>query len=182
MARMLTACFAGLLLIVGAACTPFPVTLEQPSCEEMFAELDRVQRVYATDTLRLGIDDRAISNPALNRPIRMLRSQGCITRLDDIAPIAEVAASLQPFVRATGGAAVPRQSVHVAVLDGFSGLSLANQYFRGLGYRSRSVGLDGLGRRYYIGPFTSAAEVAQAIDVARAAGFAYAYATEYPRF
>ena len=182
MARMLTACLAGMLLVAGAACAPFPGTLEQPSCEELFADLDRVQRVYGADTLRLGLDDRAISFPALNRPVRMLRAQGCITRVDDLAGIEQVAASLQPFERATGGAAVPPQSVHVGVVDGFAGLSLANQYFGRLGYRSRSVGVDGLGRRYYIGSFTSADEVAQAIEVARAAGFSYAYATEYPRF
>jgi hypothetical protein len=182
MRRVLPACLAGLLLIAANACTPFPGTLEQPSCEDLFADLDRVQRVYGADTLRLGLDDRAISFPALNRPVRMLRSQGCITRVDDLASIEQVTASLQPFERVTGGEAVPRQSVHVGVIDGFTGLSLANRYFGLLGYRSRSVGVDGLGRRYYIGAFTSAAEVAQAIDVAREAGFAFAYATEYPRF
>ena len=182
MVRGTTACLAGLALIALAACTPSAFTLEQPTCRELFADLDRVQRFYGTDPLKFGPDGRAISDPALNRPVRLLRSQGCVTRLDELGGITQAAADLQPFERVTGGEVLPRQSVHVGVLDGFAGVATANQYFRGLGYRTRSVGLDGLGRRYYIGPFTSAAEVAQALDVARAGGFADAYATQFPRF
>ena len=37
------------------------------------------------------------------------------------------------------------------------------QFFRGLGYRSRGVGADGLGRRIYIGPFTSQGALDQAL-------------------
>lgn len=145
MARMLTACLAGMLLVAGVACAPFPGTLEQPSCEELFADLDRVQRVYGADTLRLGFDDRAISFPALNRPVRMLRAQGCITRVDDLAGIEQAAASLQPFERVTGGAAVPPQSVHVGVVDGFAGLSLATSISEGWATAAGASGSTGSG-------------------------------------
>ena len=54
-------------------------------------------------------------------------------------------------------------------------------YFRGLGYRSRGIGADGLGRRIYIGPFVTEGALREAIDVARQAGFISPYpAALYP--
>lgn len=183
MTKRIASLLFGALMALGAGCTSQFASLEQPTCVELFADLDRAQRIFGFDALKLGADGFSNPEPALSRPIRMLRNEGCVTRVNDLAGLGQAAASLQPFERATGGPALPRQqSVHVGVLDGFSTVAMANQYFLGLGYRTRNVGLAGLGRRYYIGPFTGEAEVAQALEAARAGGFAYAYATEFPRF
>ena len=59
---------------------------------------------------------------------------------------------------------------------------LVTRAFRGLGYRSRGVGAEGLGRRLYLGPFTSQAALDQALALAREAGFIAPYAANYTRF
>ena len=56
------------------------------------------------------------------------------------------------------------------------------QFFRGLGYRSRGVGAVGLGRRLYIGPFTSQGSLDQALATAREAGFIAPYAAQHTKF
>ena len=58
----------------------------------------------------------------------------------------------------------------------------ATQFFRGLGYRSRGVGALGLGRRLYIGPFTSQGALDQALTIAREAGFISPYAAKHTKF
>lgn len=177
----------GMVLLAAAGCVPGGGsgggTAAAPDCVALFRDLDRAQRAHGLDSLSLGPEDRAVADPNLSRPVRLLRG-GCITRVEDLGGLRQAEAALAPFARVRGGgAAVPRQSVHAGVVDGFTALGLARSYFNGLGYRTRSVGVDGLGRRLYVGgPFTSAEEVAQALDAARRAGFVHAYATEFPRF
>ena len=55
-------------------------------------------------------------------------------------------------------------------------------FFRGLGYRSRGVGAPTLGRRLFIGPFTSQGALDQALDVARQAGFIAPHVAQHVRF
>ena len=55
-------------------------------------------------------------------------------------------------------------------------------FFRGLGYRSRGVGAPTLGRRLFIGPFTSQGALDQALDVARQAGFIAPHVAAHTRF
>ena len=61
-------------------------------------------------------------------------------------------------------------------LDGMEALG------RGLGYNSRGVGLEGLGRRILIGPFDNEAALEQAISVAREAGFISPFAAVNIKF
>ena len=58
----------------------------------------------------------------------------------------------------------------------------ATQFFRGLGYRSRGVGALGLGRRLYIGPFTSQGALDEALTIAREAGFISPYPAKHTKF
>ena len=70
--------------------------------------------------------------------------------------------------------------MHVGIVTGIYDEGRATQFFRGLGYRSRGVGAAGLGRRLYIGPFTSQGALDEAIAVAREAGFITPYAASTP--
>ena len=54
-----------------------------------------------------------------------------------------------------GGPAIRPVPVHLGIVTGISDEALVTRYFRGLGYRSRGIGAEGLGRRIYIGPFTT---------------------------
>ena len=55
-------------------------------------------------------------------------------------------------------------------------------FFRGLGYRSRGIGAQTLGRRLFIGPFTSQGALDQALEVARKAGFIAPHVAAHTRF
>ncbi len=68
------------------------------------------------------------------------------------------------------------------VVTGFTDEMRATVFFRGLGYNSRGIGAEGLGRRIYIGPFDNEAALEQAISVAREAGFISPYAAVNTRF
>ena len=69
--------------------------------------------------------------------------------------------------------------VHLGIVTGISDEALVTRYFRGLGYRSRGIGAEGLGRRIYIGPFTTQGAADQALAVAREAGFIAPYVAKY---
>ena len=55
-------------------------------------------------------------------------------------------------------------------------------FVRGLGYRSRGVGAETLGRRLFIGPFVTQGALDQALDVARQAGFVAPHVARRVRF
>ena len=80
------------------------------------------------------------------------------------------------------GAAYGIDPVHLGIVTGISDEAFVTRYFRGLGYRSRGIGAEGLGRRIYIGPFASQGAVDQALRVAREAGFIAPYVAQYTRF
>ena len=74
-------------------------------------------------------------------------------------------------------------AVHVGIVMSMYDEGRATQFFRGLGYRSRGVGApDGLGRRLYIGPFTSQGALDEALSIAREAGFISPFAAKHTRF
>ena len=91
-------------------------------------------------------------------------------------------AKLAPHVVTNSGAAIPATAVHVGIVTGIYDEGRVTQFFRGLGYRSRGVGAFGLGRRIYIGPFTSQGAVDEAIGIAREAGFISPYAAQHTKF
>jgi hypothetical protein len=72
--------------------------------------------------------------------------------------------------------------VHLGIVTGIGDEAFVTRHFRGLGYRSRGIGAEGLGRRIYIGPFTSQGALDQALTVAREAGFVAPYPARHTRF
>ncbi len=142
-------------------------------CASLFARYDTAARVYGT----AGFDENGVSPPAaLSRWIVPLRAKGCLTYADDLAGMDALAARLAPFAIADGGAAIRPTPVHLGIVTSIGDEAHVTRFFRGLGYRSRGVGAEGLGRRIYIGPFTSEGARDQALAIAREAGFIAPYA------
>jgi hypothetical protein len=159
----------------GATRPPDPAT-----CSALFARYDTAARVYGTPSFR---DDTGVTPPApLSRWIVQLRSNGCLTTADDLVDLDALARRLAPFAMATGGPAIRATPVHLGIVTGIGDEVRVTGFFRGLGYRSRGVGAEGLGRRLYIGPFTTQAALDQALALAREAGFIAPYAATHTRF
>ena len=93
-----------------------------------------------------------------------------------------LAARLTPYRIVDSGPTIRATPVHLGIVTSISDEARATRFFRGLGYRSRGIGAEGLGRRLYIGPFTTQGALDQALQVAREAGFIAPFAARYTKF
>lgn len=169
------------LIAAVGACAAAPAAGPDPvRCAALFARYDAVARHYPVSGFREDGGDIAAGQ--LSRPTVALRANGCLTTSADLDGLPALAARLQPFAIADSGPAIPPTPVHLGVVTGIADEALVTRAFRGLGYRSRGVGAEGLGRRLYIGVFTTQGALDQALAVAREAGFVAPYAARFTRF
>ena len=171
-----------LLLAVAAAgaCTAAPPGWRDPAtCAVLFARYDAAVRLHPVT--RFDEDGGDVPPGPQSRPAVALRAAGCLTRSADLDGLPALAARLEPFAIDAGGPAIRAVPVHLGIVTSIGDEPLVTRAFRGLGYRSRGVGAEGLGRRLYIGPFTSQAALDQALALAREAGFIAPYAAKYTR-
>lgn len=178
--RMPLAAAALPALILAACAVPLPLPPQPSRCEALFLRYDAVARAYPND----WFDDRGgiPGSGQLSRATGDLRSNGCLTSAADLDGLPALAARLAPFVIEDGGPAIRPTPVHLGIVTGISDEAFVTRHFRGLGYGSRGIGAEGLGRRIYIGPFTSQGALDQALAVAREAGFIAPYAATHTRF
>ncbi len=141
-----------------------------PACVEAFRWYDSVAATMSTPS---GRGDHMAIPPDLQMPVSRIRSLGCLTFSDDLAPMATVS---RPPV-ADGGPAIPRTSIHAGVVTSMGDEADALAFFTAHGVRARGLGAAGLGRRIYLGPFVTQGALDQARDLAVAAGFASPYPT-----
>ena len=171
------------LVAAVAACTaglPLPLPPQPERCEALFLRYDAVVRHYPNSWF--DEDGDILAPGQVSRASEVLISNDCLTRSADLDGLPALYARLQPFLIETGGPAIRPVPVHLGIVTGISDEALVTRYFRGLGYRSRGIGAEGLGRRIYIGPFTTQGAADQALAVAREAGFIAPYVAKYTRF
>lgn len=169
--RLLATAIALLALAPGLALAAGPAR-DPAACASLFARYDTAARVHGTSSFA----DGGMTPPAaLSRWIVPLRAQGCLTFADDLDGMDALARRLAPFTIAEGGAAIRPTPVHLGIVTSIGDEARVTRFFRGLGYGSRGVGAEGLGRRIYIGPFTTEAALDQALAIAREAGFIAPY-------
>ena len=178
MRAFLAAC--GLLLAAG--CCSGGLVADQPSrgdpatCLALFQSYDRAVRFNPSNAF--GTDDAPapMVPPAVERPARLLVKEGCLTSSADLDAMPALAVKLAGHRVVDSGPAIPPVPVHLGIVTGFEDEREVTRFFRGLGYRSRGVGAPTLGRRLYIGPFTSQGALDEALAIAREAGFVAPYA------
>jgi hypothetical protein len=118
----------------------------------------------------------------LSRPTQNLRNNGCVTMAEDLDGLPTLATRLAPYSIDNSGAPIRAVPVHLGIVTSIYDEGRVTQFFRGLGYRSRGIGADALGRRIYIGPFTTQSALDQALAVAREAGFIAPFAATRTKF
>ena len=123
-----------------------------------------------------------VLNPVIQRSIASLRAGDCMTMNAELDGIAAAGESLRPFERLRGGSAIPPITLHAGIVTSTASETASVAFFEGLGYPVRTIGAPQLGRRVFVGPFTTQEAFDQALGVARDAGFASAYGTRRIRF
>jgi hypothetical protein len=165
-----------------AACAAQSRPARDPAvCAAIFEAYDAAAWAHPDNAFR-GDDSQIIVGPALSRQIQRLRTNGCLTLSSDLDGMPALAARLAPYTITDSGPAIPQTVVHLGVVLSIYDEGRATRFFRGLGYRSRGVGAPALGRRLYIGPFTSQGALDQALETAREAGFISPIPTTRTRF
>lgn len=173
-----------LVLIAGAlaACAAVSPRPRDPDlCLKIFDQYDSAEWLYPQQ-YQLHDYGLSILQPDVGRPVRLLRQNGCLTFPGDLDGMPELAARLAPYRIENSGAAIRPTTVNVGIVADWSDDARAKQFFRGLGYRARSVGAPALGRKIYIGPFVTQGAVDQAIATSREAGFIAPHVAKHTRF
>lgn len=139
-------------------------------CVALFQRFDQVERLRTTV---FGRDDDRTVDPMVLRQGQILRQRGCLTgrsalSTDDTAP---------PV--AAGGGRIMPIAVHAGVVTNMADDRRMKAHFQTLGFRARSVGSAALGRRIYLGPVATDAELARAMEAARRAGFSSPYSARF---
>lgn len=165
LALLAVACLAGCAATPGAA----PVARgDSAACVAAFQWYDTVKASMSTPS---GRADRMSIPPDLQWPVSRIQGLGCLTMSDDLAPMSTVT---RPPVT-NGGPAIPLTFIHAGVVTSMADDASARAFFEAHGAPARSIGAAGLGRRIYLGPFTTQGALDQARDLAVAAGFAAPY-------
>jgi hypothetical protein len=173
---------AALGLGLAASACAAPPRDDAATCLALYDQYDSAAWLYPNHRWITSDDGGPMQPAELNRPMQLLRTSGCVTRPSDLDGMETLAARLAPYRIVDSGPALRPTAVHVGIVTGIYDEGRTTRFFRGLGYRSRGVGALGLGRRIYIGPFTSQGAVDQAIAVAREAGFISPYAAKHTKF
>ena len=171
-----------------AGCTlptaPGPSRAGDPAavCLELFERYDTATWLYPDNSFSREDDPSPLVPAPVDRWGRLLRLNGCLTGSEDLDGMPELAARLSPHTITNSGPAIRPTPVHVGIVTGLTDEAWATRFFRGLGYRSRGVGAVGLGRRLYIGPFTSQGALDEAMSIARQAGFIAPFPPRHTKF
>lgn len=142
------------------------------ACVRQFAQYDWA--VKAFDNVGWS-DNSPIVAPAVSRSIQRLRAENCLTSWDQLAFAQQLGDELRGTLKGEHGAPIRPTTLQAGVVLGISSELQARQFFASLGYRVRSQGAPYMGRRIYIGPFTTAGGLAEAYAVAERAGFVAPY-------
>lgn len=164
-----------------AACTGEPAPVADPAaCAAAFADYDVTARIYPTP--RFDGDCGLVPPGPLSRPTERLRRLGCLTSSAELDGLPALAQRLAPYTIDNSGPPIRAVPVHLGIVTSIYDEGRVTVFFRGLGYRSRGIGAEALGRRIYIGPFTTQSAADQALAVAREAGFIAPYIAQYTKF
>ncbi|PZQ49646.1 MAG: hypothetical protein DI556_09230 [Rhodovulum sulfidophilum] len=146
-----------------------------PDCPPRF-------QMYETATRAFGAPDnqrRRTTSPQVQSAARWLRMGDCLTFTAQLAPMATLGPGAGAQARTPAGPTIPPTYLHVGIVTSSEDEARAKAFFAEQGLAARGLGAAFLGRRIYVGPFTTAGALEAGIGLARQAGFAYPYPTNF---
>jgi hypothetical protein len=161
---------AALLVACSGADGPQGGTVVTGDCVGLYKRFDFAKQTMSTP---IGMSDRAAIPFGLQSQIAALQQHNCLTRPNDLTFAAE------PVPVTESGASIPPATIHAGVVTDMAAEAQALEYFQARGIKTLSVGQAGLGRRIYIGAFTTSGGRDAALSAARAAGFEWPYVIDY---
>jgi hypothetical protein len=161
------------MALVLAGCAPGLGFSPAPrGCERLFRDYDTALRVSGGG---FGRPDLVLPT-RVSRTAQRVREGGCLTWFgEDPRALAALQADLAAGLRGESGAPIRPVTLQLGIVPGYFSEFQARQFFGELGYRVRSRGAPGLGRRIGLGPFTTEGGLAEAAAAARRAGFPAPY-------
>ena len=167
----LSGALCGLLAPAGArAQDPF-----NPRCPGLFEIYEAASRM----TGAMGNQPRMTTSSQVREAARLLRMGDCLTFTDQLAPMATLGAEAGARARVNSGPSIPPTSVHIGIVTSMADEARVIDFFAARGLRARGLGAPYLGRRIYVGPFATAGALEGAMTLARDAGFAYPYPSDF---
>lgn len=146
-----------------------------PDCPARF-------QFYETATSVSGAPDnehhRTVS-PRVQTAARWLRMGNCLTFSDQLGAMARLGPEGGAAARKPSGPAMAPVWLHVGIVTSSADEAAALAFFTAQGLGARGLGAALLGRRIYVGPFTTAGALEGGKALARAAGFAYPYPARF---
>lgn len=146
-----------------------------PDCPARF-------QIYETATRMSGAPDNQRSrtvSPQVHAAARWLRMGNCLTFTDQLAPMATLGAAAGQKARTPAGPTMAPTWLHVGIVTSSADEARAIAFFSAQGLGARGLGAAFLGRRIYVGPFTTLGAMEGGEALARAAGFAYPYPANF---
>lgn len=167
MRRTLVAVLVAFVAAVPAAAQPASDT----TCRAAFRAYDAAVKGFS-----MARDDGQALHSMISRAAQRVRRADCLTALDDLRALERLQRQVAGSVTFESGASIRPVALQVGIVPGYADEFAARRFFGELGYRVRSQGAPGLGRRIYLGPFATEGGIAAAADLARRAGFVAPYA------
>lgn len=146
-----------------------------PDCQGRFQFYEATARMAGA---RVNQHSRSAS-PRVREAARWLRMGNCLTFTDQLRPMLALGPETGAAARTPAGPAIAPTQLHVGIVTSPDDEARTIAFFAAQGIRARSVGAAYLGRRIYIGPFTTAGALDGGAALARAAGFAYPYPSSF---
>lgn len=169
--RAAAAVVLGLSLLAACALPPQTPASRAATCEGLLRDFEREVRFTDPYTSELTL------KPAIDRLAGQIMRADCITSGRDLGDLIGLRLERAGVAPAPPGG-LPPVPVHAGVVPGIGDEIAALQFFRGLGYEARSIDAPGLGRRIYVGPLTSDAQIIDVIEISRRAGFVAPYVSD----
>lgn len=163
-----------LTLMAATALQGYAATREE-TCAQLFRAYDRAVLLGSSAG---QLEDSLVGRNVEPRAQRLIEV-GCITRERDLAGIealrGDLAADLSANPASASGAPIARTWLHVGIVPGIATELQVRGLFGALDIGVRGIGAPTLGRRIFVGPFTTAGGLAEATEIARRAGFVAPY-------
>ncbi|WP_424928042.1 hypothetical protein [Amaricoccus tamworthensis] len=170
------ACFLAALAAILIGCSYSRPFRDPEVCLANFERLERIGR--STAQLRFDYASESWEHPPqLSRQIQKTVTEGCITRFEDLVLPDQLEEIQDGFAIRNDERSIPPTAIQAGVVNGLETSAKAKTIFLTLGYGVRTEGVMQLGRRVFIGPFTSQGALDQALGVAREVGFISPYVT-----